>query len=614
MTEFSGSGSLDQGLNEGANPGSPPSGGGDMYRSTYDTDNDGVVDDSEGLGGQLPAYYATATDLATAYGAAQAAQAAITAHAALTNNPHSTTLEQARAAANAILGIISGSGLSSDNVLDLNNTDYGTPGAVLRSANGVIVVRDTQIMFTDASGTSGFIANIGTGLVQLFNDYGSFTLNADGTLTTSGSRLHGLPAPVATDEPVRLQELNTEVAAINAAMNTIGRVRGAIDFSSNPLLPASVRGDRWEASVAGLAGGALGQPMQVWDELVCLNDSPGGTWAAEGANFYIVQGNADQATELLLGMLKIATQILTNAETDDTTAVTPAKLGAWRIAKLGNVTNDAQLKIASNLSDLADAAIARNNLGLGNVDNTSDSNKPVSAAQQEALDTCSYNGRRIIESHHEMTGTNNTIEWTHTVAGTSAAWSVPSGGDRTLKTFGIIRLNLGTAATGRGSIISNSTGVDVLFTGLGELRYTYRFKLATLSDGTNTYVGRCGFIDSISAESTDAIYFRYTHSVNGGKWEAVTRRNSVETAVDTGISASTTDWRVFDIIVSADGTSVAFYIDLALVATITTNIPGDASRGFVAGMYFQRSAGTTTLNCVDSDFMSYKLTLTTNRW
>lgn len=42
--------------------------------------------------------------------------------------------------------------------------------------------------------------------------------------------------------------------------------------------------------------------------------------------------------------------------------------------------------LVDDLSGVTSAATARSNLGLGNVDNTSDANKPVSTAQQTALD------------------------------------------------------------------------------------------------------------------------------------------------------------------------------------------------------------------------------------
>ena len=49
-------------INDGAD-GSSGSGTGDMLAATYDADGDGIVDDAEKLGGQLPGYYAKAADV-----------------------------------------------------------------------------------------------------------------------------------------------------------------------------------------------------------------------------------------------------------------------------------------------------------------------------------------------------------------------------------------------------------------------------------------------------------------------------------------------------------------------------------------------------------------------
>lgn len=54
-------------------------------------------------------------------------------------------------------------------------------------------------------------------------------------------------------------------------------------------------------------------------------------------------------------------------------------------ANFTNLNTD-KLDSANNLSEISNQAIARANLGLGNVDNTSDLSKPVSTAQQMAID------------------------------------------------------------------------------------------------------------------------------------------------------------------------------------------------------------------------------------
>jgi hypothetical protein len=166
---------------------------------------------------------------------------------------------------------------------------------------------------------------------------------------------------------------------------------------------------------------------------------------------------------------------------------------------------------------------------------------------------------------------------------------------------GWLRGALGTTATGRCAV----TGALNLFRlSLGRAIFKTRLRIPVLSDATTTYSQRYGFFDIVSSEATDGVFFRYTHSVNGGRFQAVSRNNNVETAVDTGVTVAAATTYRFHIDVNAAGTSVEFLIDGAVVATITTNIPTAASprtTGF--GIMALKSVGTTAVNCYEADYV-----------
>jgi hypothetical protein len=184
------------------------------------------------------------------------------------------------------------------------------------------------------------------------------------------------------------------------------------------------------------------------------------------------------------------------------------------------------------------------------------------------------------------------------------------GQDTVENAQGECQIDTGTTATGRRT---QSSGLLQLITGISRLRIGLRIVTEVLSDGTETYTAYCGFIDNSGAgDHTDGMYFRYTHSVNGGRWEAVTSTNSVRTATDTGVSAAIT-YKVFEIEVDQAVTEVRFYIDGTLVATNTTNIPPAFSTNqFGYGMKIEKSVGTTARN-LSMDWYYFETERTTAR-
>jgi hypothetical protein len=105
-------------------------------------------------------------------------------------------------------------------------------------------------------------------------------------------------------------------AAVAAAVTGTLKFKGATDCSANPNYPAALKGDVYVVSVAGKIGGASGVAVDVGDEYFAIADNAGGTQASVGASWSILEHNLQGA-----------------------------------------------LLAANNLSDVANAATAVNNLG-----------------------------------------------------------------------------------------------------------------------------------------------------------------------------------------------------------------------------------------------------------
>jgi hypothetical protein len=165
-----------------------------------------------------------------------------------------------------------------------------------------------------------------------------------------------------------------------------------------------------------------------------------------------------------------------------------------------------------------------------------------------------------------------------------------AGINSTEKANGVVYLNLGTASTNRVHMGFGTNGVASFSFGNQEMIWGSRVNIATLSDGTNTFTHYNGFIESITAAPSQGAFFRYTHSVNSGRWEYCIANGSI-TAADAGVAPTAGVYQVLEIKANTAGTQITYYIDGALVGTVTTNIP---TAGVFPGISLIRSAGTTT--------------------
>lgn len=171
---------------------------------------------------------------------------------------------------------------------------------------------------------------------------------------------------------------------------------------------------------------------------------------------------------------------------------------------------------------------------------------------------------------------------------------------------GVAVFTTSTSAAGRAGLVSYVT--NCLRLGGGEAIFETRVRLGNLSDGSQSFTVRFGFMDDVGGDAPDGVFFRYSHGTNSGNWQGVSRNNNSESVVNSSVAPVTSGWQKMRIVVNAAGTSVEFFINETSIGTITSNIPTASGRETALGASIIKSAGTTARTLL-MDYLAWQITL-----
>lgn len=223
----------------------------------------------------------------------------------------------------------------------------------------------TTILFKTAP-TSGYVVKI--------------TVSSDGEgLDTAPTAISDVASNInkvinVSDNMSIVSNVNDNIADIGTVAGINGNVTTVAGISGNVTTVAGISGD--VTTTAGISGNITTVAGIASKVTIASNN------VADITNFAdVYQGGKasdpatrNDATALQAGDLYFNT----------TDKIMKSYNGsAWEVSYL---PASAYLSVANNLSDLGDLPTALVNLGLNNVDNTSDLNKPISTATQTALD------------------------------------------------------------------------------------------------------------------------------------------------------------------------------------------------------------------------------------
>jgi hypothetical protein len=200
-------------------------------------------------------------------------------------------------------------------------------------------------------GGSGLTGNESNGIVTL-------DVNVDNTtIEISGDWLQVKNGGITS---AKINDLSTDIsmnagttaiptayavkAYVDSITGGIGNLEGGWDvtlYMSFPttLIPgATKKGDYWYATTAGtISSYPNSTNVNIGDVMIATIDNAS---QYDASQWIVLETNRDQATENILGLVRIADQTTVNSGVDDTEAITPLKLKTYLDSRTGGFSQD----------------------------------------------------------------------------------------------------------------------------------------------------------------------------------------------------------------------------------------------------------------------------------
>ncbi len=225
-----------------------------------------------------------------------------------------------------IRDVIGGAGLTATTVNDVVTLDVNVDNATIEINADSLRVKDLGITTAKLADSAVTTIKINANAVTYdkIQQVGAMKVLANLTGSTANVAEYDVLTDISTGSSNT--NLGTALAIktyVDNLVAGIGILQGGWDASSGTFPVASggtSAGDYWYVTVAGTTGGVT---FNIGDVIIARVN---GASTTNAADWIALEVNRDQATETTLGVIKLATQVLTDAGVDDLTAVTPLKL------------------------------------------------------------------------------------------------------------------------------------------------------------------------------------------------------------------------------------------------------------------------------------------------